>query len=78
MQPAELLYRNRDQGINLFQFGDVGHLEVRVGAERGRQILTSVALDVGDDHSRALGHKLLHDAPPDTRSTAGNDGHLAD
>lgn len=77
MQAAELRDGSGDQRADLLEVGDIRRLEERIVAQRCRQRLAPVGLDVGDDDACALGHKPLHEAPANAGRAAGDDGDLA-
>src|SRR6202012_1977891 len=78
VEPAEGLDGSRDQGPDLFGVRDVGQTENHVAAQLGGQLFTTLTLDVGDHHSRALGQELLDDSGADAGGTSGDDLDLVE
>ena len=78
VEPAEGFDGTCDQRTDLLGVGDVGQPEDRVAAQFGGELFTSVALDVGDHHPRALRHEPLDDPGADAGGAAGDDRDLAD
>ena len=78
VEPAEGLDGSRDQRTDLFGVRDVGRPENHVAAQLAGQLFTTLTLDVGDHHPRALRQELLDDSGADAGGTSGDDRDLAE
>ena len=74
VQAAATLHGEVDQRLHLVGVRDVGALEQRPAAERGRECLPARLVEVRDHDLRALAHEELHRGAADAARAAGHDG----
>jgi hypothetical protein len=74
---AEGLVRLRDQLLGNAGLGQIAGEDRRLAVELARRLFGDLAVDVVDQHLRALAEEELRRRPPDSARRAGDDRGLA-